>query len=100
MCLFCYSTFILYLCLGSCYYCSNLSLSLFYCNVVPSEASNRRLILDLDFCAETDFYLSRIWAVFSVEKSEKYANLRACSSDMYATFISFEFSDLSNGSTS
>ena len=31
-------------------------------------------------------------------KSEKYANLRACSSDMYATFISFEFSDLSNGS--
>ena len=57
-----------------------------------------RLILDLDFCAETDFYLSRIWAVFSVGNSEKYANLRACSSDMYATFISFEFSDLSNGS--
>ena len=67
---------------------------------MPSEASNRRLILDLDFCAETDFYLSRIWAVFSVEKSEKYANLRACSSDIYATFISFEFSDLSNGSIS
>ena len=56
------------------------------------------LILDLDFCAETDFYLSRIWAGFYVGSSEKSANLRACSSDMYATFISFEFSDLSNGS--
>ena len=88
------------LCFGSCYYCSNLSLSLFYCNVVPSDASNRRLMLDLDFCAETDFYLSRIWAGFSVGNSEKSANLRVRYSDMYATFVSFEFSDLSNGSTS
>ena len=45
-------------------------LILVLCFVVPSEASNRRLILDLDFCAETDFYLSRIWAVFSVGNSE------------------------------
>ena len=67
---------------------------------MPSEASNRRLILDLDFCAETDFYLSWIWAVFSVEKSEKYANLRACSSDMYATFIQFEHFHLSKSGAS
>ena len=65
---------------------------------MPSDASNGRLMLDLDFCAETDFYLSRIWAGLSVSNSEKPANLRACSSDMYATFVSFEFSDLSNGS--
>ena len=57
-----------------------------------------RLILDLNYCAETDFLLSRIWEGLSVGNSEKSANLRACSSDMYATFISFEFSDLSNGS--
>ena len=35
-----------------------------------------RLILDLDYCAETDFCLSRIWAGFSVGNSEKSANLR------------------------
>ena len=34
-----------------------------------------RFILDLDYCAETDFLLSRIWAGFSVGKSEKSANL-------------------------
>ena len=35
-----------------------------------------RFILDLDYCAETDFLLSRIWAEFSVGNSEKSANLR------------------------
>ena len=35
--LFYFCTFILYLSLGSCYYCSNLSLSLFYCIDVPSK---------------------------------------------------------------
>ena len=53
------------------------------------------LILDLDCCAETDFYLSRICVELSVEESNKSSNLRAWSSDMYATFISFEFFHLS-----
>ena len=59
-----------------------------------------RLILDLDYCTETDFLLSRNWAAPSVGNSEKSANLRAWSSDMYATFISFEFFHLSKLSAS
>ena len=47
-----------------------------YCIVVPSKVFDRRLILDLDYCAETDFLLSRIWVKFSVGNSENYANLR------------------------
>ena len=77
------------------YYCSNLSLSLFYCIVVPSKVFDSKPILDLDYCAGTDFLLSRIWAVVSVEKSKKSANLRAWSSDMYATFIQFGYFHLS-----
>ena len=89
---FYYSTFVLYLSLGSCYYCSNLSLSCFLCQVKSLIAKS---ILDLDYCAETDFLLSRIWAGIPVGNSEKYANLRAWSSDMYATFIQFEHFHLS-----
>ena len=57
-------------------------------------------ILDLDYCAETDFLLSQIWAGFSVGNSEKSANLRAWSSDMYATFIQFEHFHLSKSGAS
>ena len=35
-----------------------------------------RFILDLDYCAETDFLLSRIWVEFSVGNSQNSANLR------------------------
>ena len=52
-------------------------------------------ILDLDYCAKTDFLLSRNWAAPAVENLEKSANLRAWSSDMYATFIKFEHFHLS-----
>ncbi len=68
--------FVLYLSLGSCYYCSNLSLSYFIALLCQVKSLIVRFILDLDYCAETDFLLSRIWAKFSVGNSENYANLR------------------------
>ena len=83
------------LCLGSCYYCSNLSLSYFIALLCQVKSLIVGLILDLDYCAETVFLLSRNWVTTSVGKSEKYANLRAWSSDMYATFIQFKHFHLS-----
>ena len=97
---FYYSTFVLYLSLGSCYYCSNLSLTLFIALLCQVKSLIVRLILDLDYCAETDFCLSRIWAVFSVGNSQKSANLRVWSSDIYATFIQFVNFHLSKFSAS
>ena len=64
------------LCLGSCYYCSNLSLSYFIALLCQVKSLIVGLILDLDYCVETDFCLSQIWAGFSVGNSEKSANLR------------------------
>ena len=97
--LFYFCTFVLDLSLGSCYYCSNSPYLYFIALLCQVKSLIVGLILDLDYCAETDFCLSRIWAEFSVGNSEKSANFFVCSSDRYATFISFEFSDLSNGST-
>ena len=88
------ANFVLYLSLGSCYYCSNRSLSYFIALLCQVKSLLARLILDLDYCAETDFCLSRIWAGFSVGNSEK------SSSDMYATFIQFEHFHLSKLSAS
>ena len=82
------------------YFCSNSFVSLFYCIVVPSKASNRKLMLDLDFCAVTDFCCPPFWAVRTPEKSKNSETIQAWSSYMYATFISFDFSHLSNLSAS
>ena len=82
------------------YFCNNSFVSLFYCIVVPSKASNRKLMLDLDFCAETDFCCPPFWPVRTPEKSKNSEKLQAWSSYMYATFISFDFSHLSNLSAS
>ena len=93
--LFCYST-LFYICVLEVVTTVATSPYLYFIALLCQVKSLiARLILDLDFCAETDFYLSRIWNFFSVEKSEKYANLRAWSSDMYATFIQFEHFHLS-----
>ena len=43
---------------GVVYFCNNPFVSLFYRIVVPSIASNRKMMLDLDFCAGTDFCCS------------------------------------------
>ena len=67
-----------------------LSLSYFVALLCEVKSLIVRFILDLDYCAETDFLLSRIWVKFSVGNSENSANLREWSSDMYATFIQFE----------
>ena len=88
MCLFYYSTFVLYLSLGSCLLLYQ-PLLIFIALLCQVKSLIVMLILDLDYCAETDFCLSRIWAEFSVGNSEKSANLRAWSSDMYATSIQF-----------
>ena len=74
--------------------------SLFYCIVVPSKASSWKLMLDLDFCAETDFCCPRFWALFTAEKLKNSEKNHASSSYMYATFISLDFSHLSNLSAS
>ena len=82
------------------YFCNNSFVSLFYCIVVPSKVFSRKLILDLDFCTGTDFCCPRFWALFTAEKLKNYEKNHEWSSDMYATFISFKFSDLSKLSAS
>jgi hypothetical protein len=47
--------FLLFLSQGVVYFCSNAFVSLFYRIVVLSKVSNRKVMLDLDFCAGTDF---------------------------------------------
>ena len=83
-----------------CYFCSNSFVSLFYRNVVPSKVSNRKLMLDLDFCAETDFCCPPFWAVCTPEKSKNSEKFQAWSSYMYAAFINLDLSHLSNLSAS
>ena len=85
---------------GVVYFCNNYFVSLFYRIVVPSKVSNRKLMLDLDFCAETDFYCPPFWAVFTPEKLKNSDKIHAWSLYMYATFISFDFSHLSKLSAS
>ena len=82
------------------YFCNNSFVSLFSCNVVPSKVSSRKLMLDLDFCTGTDFCCPPFWSVCTPEKSQNSEKIQAWSSDMYATFISFKFSDLSKLSAS
>ena len=92
--------FLFFLSQGVVYFCNNFFVSLFYRIVVPSIASNRKMMLDLDFCAGTDFCCSPFYFCKITEKLFKSANFCAWSSDMYAFFISFEFFDLSNVSAS
>ena len=82
------------------YFCNNSFVSLFYCIVVPSKASNRKLMLDLDLCTVIDFFCPPFWAVCTLVKSKNSETIQAWSSYMYTTFISFQFSDLSNLSAS
>ena len=85
---------------GACYFCSNSFVSLFYCIVVPSKVFYWKLMQDFDFCAVTDFWLSRIWAFLPVENSKNSTKNHASSWDMYETFINLDLFHLSNLSVS
>ena len=74
-------------------------LILFYCIVVPSKVFDSKVSTRFELLRRNRFLSVTNLGCFLCRKIRKYANLRACSSDMYATFIRFEFSDLSNGST-
>ena len=62
--------------LGSCYLATSPYLY-FIALLCQVKSLIVKLILDLDCCAETDVYLSRICVDLSIEESQKSANLRA-----------------------